>query len=131
MEFAQTFLEASGIEEPDDMQGECLMPLLTGDTANWSRDAVYYHYFEYPAVHMVKRHYGIVIKEFKLIHFYYDVDEWKLYAREKDPQELNNVYDDPSYYANVVDELRIKLSRLREKYKVSEELDKYYIDSYF
>ena len=43
---------------------------------------------------MVKRHYGIVNKDFKLVHFYYDVDEWELYDRKNDPNEMKNVYDD-------------------------------------
>ena len=30
---------------------------------------------------MVKRHYGVVTREYKLAHFYYDVDEWELYDR--------------------------------------------------
>ncbi len=129
LDFAQTFLEAAGIKAPDDMQGESLIPLLKGDTASWSREAVYYHYYEYPSVHMVKRHYAIVTKEFKLVHFYYDVDEWELYDRLKDPQEMNNVYADPAY-ADIVKELHIKLDDLRVKYKDSPELDQKYIDMY-
>ena len=96
---------------------------------NWTRDAVYYHYYEYPSVHMVKRHYAIVTKEFKLIHFYYDVDEWELYDRLKDPQEMNNVYTDPAY-SEVVEELHGKLKELRIKYKDSPELDQKYIEMY-
>lgn len=65
------------------MQGESLVPLLKGNDTAWTRDAVYYHYYEYPAVHMVKRHYGAVTKEYKLVHFYDDVDEWELYDRKK------------------------------------------------
>jgi arylsulfatase A-like enzyme len=65
LDFAQTFLEAAMIEAPEDMQGESLIPLLKGDIEKWNRNAVYYHYYEYPYVHMVKRHYGIVNKEFK------------------------------------------------------------------
>ena len=67
LDFAQTFLEAAMIKAPDDMQGESLIPLLKGDTEKWNRDAVYYHYYEYPSVHMAKRHYGIVNK-LSLIH---------------------------------------------------------------
>jgi len=70
-----------------------------------------------------------VTKEFKLVHFYYDVDEWELYDRLKDPQELNNVYADPSY-ADVVADLHIKLDELRIQYKDSPELDQKYIDMY-
>ncbi|RED98380.1 sulfatase family protein [Marinoscillum furvescens] len=129
LDFAQTLLQAAGINPPEDMQGESLMPLLTGNKEQWDRDAVYYHYYEYPSVHMVKRHYGIVTKEYKLAHFYYDVDEWELYDRLNDPQELNNVYNDPDY-AGVVAELKTKLADLRKQYKDSPELDQKYIDIY-
>ncbi len=127
LDFAQTFLEAAQIVAPDDMQGESLIPLLTGHNESWDREAVYYHYYEYPAVHMVKRHYGIVTKEYKLVHFYYDVDEWELYDRQNDPQEMNNVYNNPAY-DDTVKGLKIQLSELRRLYKDSTELDQYYID---
>lgn len=129
LDFAQTFLETAGIDAPTDMQGESLIPLLTGDTAAWTRDAVYYHYYEYPGFHMVKRHYGIVTRDFKLAHFYYDIDEWELYDRKRDPLELNNVYNDPAY-ADVVDTLKKQLSDIRKKYKDSKELDQKYIEMY-
>ena len=129
LDFAQTFLEAAGIEAPSDMQGESLIPLLKGENDKWDREAVYYHYYEYPAVHMVKRHYGIVTQEYKMAHFYYDVDEWELYDRLKDPRELNNVYDDPEY-ASIVRDLTSQLAELRKKYKDSKELDQKYIQIY-
>ena len=129
LDFAQTLLEAAGVDAPDDMQGESIIPLLKGDTASWTRDAVYYHYYEYPGSHMVKRHYGIVTKEYKLIHFYYDVDEWELYDRKKDLLELHNVYDDPAY-ADVVEKLHKDLNDIRLKYKDSDELDQKFIQKY-
>jgi arylsulfatase A-like enzyme len=128
LDFAQTLLEAAGINAPQDMQGESLIPLFEGNTEGF-RDAVYYHYYEYPSVHMVKRHYGIVTEDYKLVHFYYDVDEWELYDRKKDLQEMNNVYDDPAY-AGVVKELKVQLDEMRKKYKDSPELDQKYIDMY-
>jgi len=111
------------------MHGESLLPLLKGKNDSWDREAVYYHYYEYPAVHMVKRHYGIVTKEYKLAHFYYDVDEWELYDRLNDPGEMVNVYEDPKY-AKVVTKLKSELSELRIKYKDSEELDQKHIELY-
>ena len=126
LDYAQTFLEAAMIEAPDDMQGESLIPLLMGDSKSWNREAVYYHYYEYHSVHMAKRHYGIVNKEFKLAHFYYDVDEWELYDRLNDPNEMNNVYNDPKY-KEVVESLTQDLKDMRVKYKDSEELDKKFI----
>ena len=126
LDYAQTFLEAAMIDIPDDMQGESLIPLLKGNSQEWTRDAVYYHYYEYPSVHMAKRHYGIVNKDFKLVHFYFDVDEWELYDRLNDPNEMNNVYYDPNY-KDVVEALTLELSDLRKKYKDSDELSRSFI----
>jgi len=129
LDYAQTFLEAAGIPAPADMQGESLLPLLTGNSDSWTRDAVYYHYYEYPAVHMVKRHYAVVTEQYKLVHYYYDVDEWELIDRIQDPQELRNVYDDPAY-APVVAELHLKLEELRKQYGDSAEISQGYLDTY-
>ena len=126
LDFAQTFLEAAMIDAPKDMQGESLIPLLKGNSDKWNRESVYYHYYEYPSVHMAKRHYGIVNKDYKLVHFYFDVDEWELYDRKNDPNEMNNVYNDPNY-ADVVVKLTEELKELRIKYKDSEELDKSFL----
>ncbi len=127
LDFAQTFLDAAGIEAPNDMQGESIVPLLKGADDQWDREAVYYHYYEYPGWHMVKRHYGVVTREYKLAHFYYDIDEWELYDRQKDPMELKNEYDNPEY-ARIIEGLKEELAELRVKYRDSEELDKKYID---
>jgi arylsulfatase A-like enzyme len=121
IDFAPTFLDFAGIEKPDDMQGESLRGLLNGKTpANW-RQSTYYHYYEYPAWHAVKRHYGVRTKRYKLIHFYYDIDAWELYDLEKDPNELSNVYGDPAY-ARIAEELLRELRRLQKKYGDSDEL---------
>ncbi|MBK9935021.1 MAG: sulfatase [Cytophagaceae bacterium] len=128
LDYAQTFLEAAGIKPPADMQGESLIPIFKGKGRNF-RDAAYYHYYEYPSVHMVKRHYAVVTEKYKLVHFYYDVDEWELYDRKNDPNEMKNVYNDPKY-KSVKAELHKKLADLRIKYKDSETLDKMYINKY-
>ncbi|MFV0346486.1 MAG: sulfatase/phosphatase domain-containing protein, partial [Bacteroidales bacterium] len=128
LDFAETFLDAAGIDIPDDMQGESLISLFKGDTENF-RDAVYYHYYEYPSVHQVKRHYAIITEKYKLIHFYYDVDEWELYDRVKDPNEMHNEIDNPEY-ADVIVKLRSDLKDLRIKYKDSDSLNQAYIDKY-
>jgi len=128
LDFAQTLLEVANIEAPGDMQGESILSLLKSENT-WTREAVYYHYYEYPAVHMVKRHYGIVSKTYKLVHFYHDVDEWELYDRLKDPSELHNIYDDPAY-ASIVTQLKLELKEMRIKYQDSEELDQKFIEIY-
>jgi arylsulfatase A-like enzyme len=129
LDFAQTFLEAAGVSAPTDMQGESLIPLLTGQAEKWTRDAVYYHYYEYPAEHMVNRHYAIVNKDYKLIHYYYTENQWELIDRKKDPQELKNFYDDPAYDA-IKKDLHLRLEALRAKYKDNAQLSQKYIDQY-
>ncbi len=129
LDFAQTILEAAQVEVPNDMQGESLLPLFKGEEEKWNRDAVYYHYYEYPSIHMVKRHYAIVSEEYKLIHFYYDVDEWELYDRKNDPYEMNNVYHD-SKYTQVVSDMKQRLNDIRKKYGDSKELDQKYVNDY-
>ncbi|MFZ5515601.1 MAG: sulfatase [Candidatus Zhuqueibacterota bacterium] len=120
LDFAPTFLDFAGVAAPADMQGRSLRRVLTGKTPSDWRQSIYYHYYEYPAWHMVKRHYGVRTHEFKLIHFYYDIDAWELYDLKKDPHELNNVYDDPAYADKVV-ELKAELERLRKFYGDSDD----------
>jgi arylsulfatase A-like enzyme len=120
LDFAPTFLDYAGVEPPAEMQGRSLRPVLRGrPPANWRR-SVYYHYFEYPAVHMVRRHYGVRNDRYKLIHFYYDIDAWELYDLKKDPHELHNVYGD-SAYAGVSKEMKTELERLRRLYGDTDE----------
>jgi len=115
LDFAPTFLELAGVEKPDDMQGDSMQSLLRGRGSKKWRKSMYYHYYEYPAVHSVKRHYGVRTKRHKLIHFYHDIDAWELYDLERDPHELNNIYDDPAN-AGLVKRLKRELERLRRKY---------------
>ncbi|OQX94547.1 sulfatase [candidate division KSB1 bacterium 4572_119] len=116
IDFAPTFLDYAGIGVPDDIQGRSLRSVLQGVTPDDWRQSIYYHYYGYPAWHMVKKHYGVRTHQYKLIHFYDDIDAWELYDLENDPHELNNVYDNPQY-SKIVNELKIELKRLREKYK--------------
>ena len=96
IDYAPTFLDLAGAEIPDDMQGRSLLPLLRGEEPREWRHALYYHFYEYPAEHMVKRHYGIRNERWKLIHFYNDIDVWELYDLQRDPHELHNRFDDPA-----------------------------------
>jgi arylsulfatase A-like enzyme len=115
LDFASTFLAAAGITPPAQMQGRSLVPLLRGATPDDWRDAIYYHYFEFPAVHMVARHYGIRTERYKLMHFY-QFEEWEFYDLQKDPDERRNAYADPDY-AKTIAELKRRLAALRQHYR--------------
>lgn len=114
IDYAPTFLEAAGVPVPDDIQGESLLPLMGGEEPGIWRESIYYHYYEFPAVHMVAKHYGVRTERYKLIH-YYETEEWECFDLETDPSELWSVYEDPAY-TPVVAKLKEELARLRELY---------------
>ncbi|MDR1270234.1 MAG: sulfatase [Planctomycetaceae bacterium] len=117
IDFAETLLDMAGIPVPDEMQGHSLIPLLDGKTPQDWRKSFYYHYYEYPTTHMVKKHEGVYDGRFKLIHFYDDIDEWELFDLKNDSNELRNIYSDKQYNNEVV-RLQQELERLKTELKV-------------
>jgi arylsulfatase A-like enzyme len=116
IDYAPTFLELAGAEVPADIQGRSLLPLLRGEQPKDWRKSLYYHFYEYPAEHMVKRHYGVRTADgWKLIHFYNDINQWELYNLNEDPNELNNLYGKPGT-EKVTKRLRKELKKLQEEY---------------
>lgn len=114
LDYAQTFVDIAQTDQPDDMQGRSLVPLLKGETPDDWRDSIYYHYYEYPSVHMVARHNGVRTDRYKLIQFY-QFGEWEFYDLEKDPDELQNEYNNPDY-APVIASLKKELNALQQHY---------------
>lgn len=140
VDFPALFLDLAGVDIPDDFQGRSFKPLLEGSTPPDWREGFYYRYWMNAAHHNVAAHYGIRAAKHKLIYYYYDgcgqegtqqglcagdagkgggpIDlstlepEWELFDLEKDPQEMNNVVNDPAY-AGVFKELKDELHRLQ------------------
>ena len=121
IDFAPTFLDYANAPKDPEIQGESFRKLVNGETSEW-RDAIYYTYYEFPGEHHVKRHYGVRTDQYKLIHFYYDIDEWELFDLKKDPSEMYNVYNDPNY-KDIQTMMHQRLKEMREKYKDSDSLD--------
>ena len=116
IDYAPTFLEMAGAPVPNDMQGRSLLPLLKGKSPDNWRDSIYYHYYEYPSVHMIPRHYGIRTQRYKLMHFYQFGDEWELYDLKTDPDELNNIYGKPEH-AKLQSRIKNRLTKLQSHYE--------------
>ncbi|MDA1161509.1 MAG: sulfatase [Planctomycetota bacterium] len=114
LDYGETFLDVAGAEIPADMQGKSLVPLLKGETPDDWRKSVYYHYYEYPSVHMVAAHFGVRTERYKLIRFY-QFDEWEFYDLKEDPDELTNQYANAKY-ADEIATLKQELARLRKQY---------------
>ena len=115
IDHAATFLQLAGVPVPEDIQGDSYLPLLKGEKPKDWRTSLYYHFYEYPAEHAVKRHYGVRTDRYKLIHFYHDIDVWELYDLQNDPMEMHNIYNEPGNEA-LIDSLKAELRKLQKQY---------------
>ena len=118
---APTALDLVGLPVPANMQGKSLVPILKGQAPSDWRTSMYYHYYEFAPPHWVLPHYGIRTERYKLIS-YYTVNEWELFDLEKDPAEMENLFEWSGYKVNpayepVVNDLVGKLKQLRKQYK--------------
>jgi arylsulfatase A-like enzyme len=128
IDYAPTFLDAAGVPKPEVMSGASLLPLLGGQTpADW-REYLYYHYYDYPAVHQVRRQDGVRDTRYKLIHFYgegfgkdegNDINCNELYDLQNDPNELHNLYGREEY-REVGERLQKRLDQYRKDLAVDE-----------
>lgn len=120
IDYAPTFLDLAGIQIPEEIQGKSLRNLWNKNNYEW-RDALYYHYYEYPhGWHYVNKHDGIRTKRYKLIHFY-QMDVYELYDLKKDPNEVNNLYGNDDYQ-QLADSLKTELQQIRNFYDVPSKL---------
>jgi len=126
LDFAPTLLDLAGLPVPDDMQGESFKAVLTGEKQT-AKEALYYHYYEYPQPHAVKKHYGVRTDRYKLIHFYNDIDEWELFDLQNDPHEIQNLINDPSQTENIRI-LKKKLADLQIKYEDTSPTSEAYLE---
>jgi arylsulfatase A-like enzyme len=128
IDYAPTYLDIAGATKPEAMSGASLIPLLDGTTPeNWRSD-LYYHYYDYPAVHQVRRHDGVRDDRYKLIHFYgegfgkdkgNEINCNELYDLQNDPNELNNLYGQESV-KEITERLQKRLDTYRSDLKIDE-----------
>ena len=114
-DFAETFLDIAGAPIPADMQGRSLVPLMKGEhPADW-RTSMYYRYYHDPGDHNTRAHYGLRTETNKLIYFW-KKDQWEMYDLVKDPDELHNLYNDPTQQ-DLVAKLKAEMYRLKKELK--------------
>lgn len=117
VDIAPTLLDFAGVKVPADMQGKSMKTLLTDEKKaekGWRKTA-YYQYFEYPKWHNVQPHYGVRTEIYKLIHFYYNIDQWEFYDLRADRNELLNQYGNPKY-KEIISWMKKEIVRLQKQY---------------
>ncbi len=120
IDFAPTLLEIAGAKIPEDIQGKSFLKLVTQSKQPLAwRDAMYYHYYEYPEPHHVAPHFGIRTQQYKLIRFYGPHDSWELFDLVKDKMEMHNIYGKAGY-AEIIKKLKTQLKELISTYKDEE-----------
>lgn len=114
IDYAPTLAAIAGAKAPDGLHGRSFLPILqTGETpADW-RKTVYYHYYA-PDSHNVARHVGVRTDRYTLAHFY-TTNEWELFDRQSDPQQMKSVHADPAHAAALA-ETKAELNRLATLY---------------
>lgn len=129
VDFAQTILEAAGVEPHPRMQGRSFWPQLIGAAETQPHDAIYYRYWENDdANHQALAHYGVRTDRYKLIHFCGDglglpgtsphtfAPYWELFDTVADPDELVNLYEEPEH-AEIIVQLKQRLAELQAEYR--------------
>ena len=124
IDFAATLLDFAGATTPASMQGRSFRSILeTGREPKDWKQAAYYQYWGHLSSHWNPAHIAIRTKQYKLMMFYGARNTraeaqvttppgWELYHLERDPREMNNLYDNPEY-AGVVAELKHQFKTLR------------------
>jgi len=115
VDFAPTILALAGTPIPETMDGESFKPLLRGKETLWREDFLY-EYYEYPAVHMVRKNRGVRTKRWKYIHYFEEPQEFELYDLQNDPHEMHNLINDPAY-KDVLEQLKARMTVLRKELK--------------
>lgn len=122
VDYSATLLDLAGADIPADIQGDSFLPIITGEDTTPLRDEAYYHYYEFPYWHHVQPHYGIRTEQYKLIHYYYNMDEWELFDLKADPNELTNLYGEDGY-EELTEDLKVRLKALQVEYKMDKSYD--------
>lgn len=91
-----TVLELAGLEPPAKMEAKSLLPFLENDPNAEEREYVFSEHAQDLMLQDLDHSLMIRSKKYKLIE-YVGKDDGQLFDLEKDPDELNDVWDSPEY----------------------------------
>ncbi len=115
IDVAPTILDVAGVAPPEGMQGESLVPILRGETPEWRDEFFYEHMFE--VGERIPKSVGVRNSQYTYMRFLVDDPRnEELYDFKNDPDEANNLVDDPRY-ADLLKKMREKLADWQQRVK--------------
>ena len=116
IDLAPTALAVAHAKIGKHIQGQSLLPLLSGEKKNWRKNAyVEYYSFENPWNWLIEMDYRVVVSQrFKYIHWMHHPKDSELYDLKNDPYELKNIINNKEH-KTIVDEMHkfLKHSQLK------------------
>ncbi len=109
-----TILDLAGVAQPKNWQGKSLVPVVAGKEKSFNRDTILIeHLWDFNNIPPSE---GVRTADWKYFRYVNDKSEEELYNLKDDPNEINNLVQNPDY-SKIVQNLRAKTDQLSGKYK--------------
>ncbi len=116
IDIAPTLLKLAGIEVPEDIQGQSLVPVLKGGDLETERPSLLFEFWPETDLPRTSCWWKAVrTDKWKYIHYYKEPFVDELYNLQEDPFEMNNLINDKEH-SPIVEKMSKELNRLMEFY---------------
>jgi arylsulfatase A-like enzyme len=115
IDIPSTILEYAGINAPESYQGISLLPVVNNaPIKDWRRNFLCEHRMEHP---QLPKYVGLRSKQYVYANYYEQDPPYEyLHDLEKDPDQLENLINDPEY-AEILQDLKEKCTHLEDQLK--------------
>jgi arylsulfatase A-like enzyme len=115
IDVAPTILSLAGQQAPETMQGMDLTRLIDKPASDWRQDFFYEHLYSHDG--KIPQTEGVVGERYKYLRYLEPNPDYEvLYDDQEDPDEIENLADDPAYQ-DVLKKMRDRYKELKENAK--------------
>ncbi|WP_442485392.1 PA14 domain-containing protein [Aeoliella sp. SH292] len=108
IDIAPTLLEYAGVSVSDHIDGESLVPLITGQDPTWRTDFIVEH------LNIGSQPTSIALRSGDWSYNEYSNGERELYNLATDPYQMQSLHNDPAY-ASIMSQLSVRLQELKSQ----------------